>query len=250
MKLTEEDIATLRAEMKANRLLRGLPYKVKLLDIDALCDLALQALQAPADGGEAICKCGHGVNAHGTHLKNAVCYTCECRGYEPKATPAKSSGSEGLCQHGSGFSGEPQRCNTCGKKFCEILESFPDPSADALRAALENSQDVLWSAGATLLQSSQPLDVHLGKQVEARFHSNKAALASGKEGGVMKPFLISMLGFFWWYEESKYFGWNSSPSSVVELFADGMALAFFALAIYSTSAAESRLEIKIGEASK
>ena len=41
---------------------------------------------------------------------------------------------------------------------------------------------------------------------------------------------IIVIGIIWWYMETKYFGWNTVPGSVSELFADGMALSFFALA--------------------
>lgn len=41
---------------------------------------------------------------------------------------------------------------------------------------------------------------------------------------------IFFLGVLWWYAETKYFGWNLVPGSVLELFADGMALAFYAAA--------------------
>jgi hypothetical protein len=41
---------------------------------------------------------------------------------------------------------------------------------------------------------------------------------------------IAGLGVLWWWLETRYFGWNRSPGSVAELFADGMALAFFAAA--------------------
>lgn len=41
---------------------------------------------------------------------------------------------------------------------------------------------------------------------------------------------IAALGVAWWWLETKYFGWNSHPGSVAELFADGMALAFYAAA--------------------
>ncbi|MFY0183226.1 hypothetical protein PV767_03990 [Stenotrophomonas rhizophila] len=41
---------------------------------------------------------------------------------------------------------------------------------------------------------------------------------------------VALLGVLWWYMETKYFGWNQQPGSVAELFADGMALAFFAIA--------------------
>jgi len=41
---------------------------------------------------------------------------------------------------------------------------------------------------------------------------------------------IAWLGVAWWFLETKYFGWNAHPESVAELFADGGALAMFALA--------------------
>lgn len=41
---------------------------------------------------------------------------------------------------------------------------------------------------------------------------------------------IAWLGILWWWMETSYFGNNYSPGSVAELFADGMALAFYALA--------------------
>lgn len=36
------------------------------------------------------------------------------------------------------------------------------------------------------------------------------------------------LGVMWWALETHHFGWNRHHGSVAELFADGMALAFFA----------------------
>ncbi len=41
---------------------------------------------------------------------------------------------------------------------------------------------------------------------------------------------IALLGILWWYLETSYFGWNAFPNSVAELFADGLALAFYASA--------------------
>lgn len=41
---------------------------------------------------------------------------------------------------------------------------------------------------------------------------------------------IAVLGILWWYMETSYFGWNMAPGSVAELFADGMAMAFYAAA--------------------
>lgn len=41
---------------------------------------------------------------------------------------------------------------------------------------------------------------------------------------------VFLFGVLWWYAETRYFGWNLRPESVEELFADGMALVFYALA--------------------
>ncbi len=41
---------------------------------------------------------------------------------------------------------------------------------------------------------------------------------------------ILLIGFLWWYLETSYFGWNHSAGSVAELYADGLALAFYAAA--------------------
>lgn len=41
---------------------------------------------------------------------------------------------------------------------------------------------------------------------------------------------IVALGVLWWWMETSYFGHNARPESVAELFADGMALAFYAAA--------------------
>ena len=42
---------------------------------------------------------------------------------------------------------------------------------------------------------------------------------------------IALLGVMFWYLETKFFGWNVHPSSVSELFADGLSLAFYAAAL-------------------
>jgi len=42
---------------------------------------------------------------------------------------------------------------------------------------------------------------------------------------------IAALGALWWWQETNYFGWNAQPKSIAELFADGLALAFFAAAL-------------------
>jgi len=41
---------------------------------------------------------------------------------------------------------------------------------------------------------------------------------------------IAALGLLWWAMETSYFGWNTSPSSIAELFADGAALLFYSAA--------------------
>ena len=41
---------------------------------------------------------------------------------------------------------------------------------------------------------------------------------------------IAGIGIFWWLMETSYFGWNNTPQSVAELFADGASLAFYAAA--------------------
>lgn len=41
---------------------------------------------------------------------------------------------------------------------------------------------------------------------------------------------IVVLGLLWWLMETSYFGWNKSPSSVAELFADGAVLVLCAAA--------------------
>lgn len=46
-----------------------------------------------------------------------------------------------------------------------------------------------------------------------------------------KPNLpIFIIGFIWWLMETAHFGWNPIPGSNAELFADGLALAFYAAA--------------------
>lgn len=41
---------------------------------------------------------------------------------------------------------------------------------------------------------------------------------------------IVALGLLWWLMETRYFGWNQSPGSIAELFADGMVLVFYGAA--------------------
>lgn len=46
---------------------------------------------------------------------------------------------------------------------------------------------------------------------------------------------IASIAAVWWWIETDYFGWNAKPASVEELFADGLALALFALAFLRVS---------------
>lgn len=58
---------------------------------------------------------------------------------------------------------------------------------------------------------------------------------------------IVILGVLWWYLETKFFGWNQSPGSVAELFADGAALAFFAAAFWRPPAVYIINRYAVGE---
>ncbi len=42
---------------------------------------------------------------------------------------------------------------------------------------------------------------------------------------------VLFVGLFFWYEETKYFGWNALPGSPAEVICDGIALLILALAI-------------------
>lgn len=41
---------------------------------------------------------------------------------------------------------------------------------------------------------------------------------------------ITILALFFWWEETKFFGWNAGPSCIAELFADGLVIAFLIVA--------------------
>jgi hypothetical protein len=56
---------------------------------------------------------------------------------------------------------------------------------------------------------------------------------------------IAALGVLWWWMETSYFGHNNRPGSVAELFADGMALAFYAVALAFPPGNKSSIEIKV-----
>lgn len=55
---------------------------------------------------------------------------------------------------------------------------------------------------------------------------------------------IAALGVLWWWMETRYFGNNVGPGSVAELFADGMALAFYAAAFAFPPRGAVVIEIK------
>lgn len=56
---------------------------------------------------------------------------------------------------------------------------------------------------------------------------------------------IVALGVLWWWMETSYFGHNNRPGSVAELFADGMALAFYALALAFPPRKPQPIEIQV-----
>lgn len=39
-----------------------------------------------------------------------------------------------------------------------------------------------------------------------------------------------LVAVLWWFEETAYFGWNAKPSSIAELFADGLVFVLWASA--------------------
>jgi len=55
---------------------------------------------------------------------------------------------------------------------------------------------------------------------------------------------IASLGVLWWAMETAYFGWNSGPASVAELYADGVTLAFYAAA-FAFPSRSSRVTIVV-----
>lgn len=60
---------------------------------------------------------------------------------------------------------------------------------------------------------------------------------------------IAGLGVLWWAMETAYFGWNSGPGSVAELYADGVALAFYAASFaYPPRRAQVTIVVKSGVA--
>ncbi|WWW34540.1 hypothetical protein V8017_16155 [Stenotrophomonas rhizophila] len=55
---------------------------------------------------------------------------------------------------------------------------------------------------------------------------------------------IVALGVLWWWMETSYFGHNDRPGSVAELFADGMALAFYAAFAFPPRKSNITIEVR------
>lgn len=58
--------------------------------------------------------------------------------------------------------------------------------------------------------------------------------------------LIRALGLFFWYQETKFFGWNDRPGSIAELFADALVLMFFVAAFAVSAMEEGKVTVKVG----
>ncbi|MBB3759262.1 hypothetical protein [Xanthomonas arboricola] len=59
---------------------------------------------------------------------------------------------------------------------------------------------------------------------------------------------IALIALYWWGLETSYFGWNKTPDSTAELFADGLALALLAAAFAFAHRAPIRIEVRTGYA--
>ncbi|WP_311238465.1 MULTISPECIES: hypothetical protein [unclassified Xanthomonas] len=57
---------------------------------------------------------------------------------------------------------------------------------------------------------------------------------------------IAIIAACWWGLETSYFGWNTTPSSTAELFADGMALDLLAAAFALPKGTPVRIEVRNG----
>ncbi|NJC38184.1 hypothetical protein GGR60_002738 [Xanthomonas arboricola] len=60
---------------------------------------------------------------------------------------------------------------------------------------------------------------------------------------------IALIALCWWGMETSYFGWNKTPGSTAELFADGLGVALFAAAFAFAHRAPIRIEVRTGCAS-
>lgn len=59
---------------------------------------------------------------------------------------------------------------------------------------------------------------------------------------------ILIIGVVWLFMETAHFGWNAVPGSAAELFADGMALAFYAAAFAFPNRRPVNITINQGKA--
>ncbi|NYH49391.1 hypothetical protein [Xanthomonas arboricola] len=57
---------------------------------------------------------------------------------------------------------------------------------------------------------------------------------------------IALIALYWCGLETSYFGWNQTPGSTAELFADGLALALLAAAFAFAHRAPIRIEVRTG----
>ncbi|MBB3845248.1 hypothetical protein FHT13_002884 [Xanthomonas arboricola] len=57
---------------------------------------------------------------------------------------------------------------------------------------------------------------------------------------------IALVAVYWWGLETSFFGWNTSPGSTSELFADGLALALLAAAFAFAQPAPTLTEVRSG----
>ncbi|MCC4618320.1 hypothetical protein LL972_20390 [Xanthomonas campestris pv. asclepiadis] len=57
---------------------------------------------------------------------------------------------------------------------------------------------------------------------------------------------IALIALYWWGLETSYFGWNATPGSTTELFADGLALVLLAAAFAFPQRAAVQIEVRNG----
>ncbi|UXA48489.1 hypothetical protein M0D44_19805 [Xanthomonas prunicola] len=61
---------------------------------------------------------------------------------------------------------------------------------------------------------------------------------------------IALIALYWWGLETSYFGWNKTPGSAAELFADGLGVVLFAAAFAFAHRAPIRIEVRTGCAAR
>ncbi|CAD0338836.1 hypothetical protein CFBP498_26220 [Xanthomonas hortorum pv. vitians] len=57
---------------------------------------------------------------------------------------------------------------------------------------------------------------------------------------------IAVIAACWWWLETNFFGWNQTPGSTAELFADSLALVLFAAAFAFPQRPAVRIEVRHG----